>query len=102
MEVAAQHPERERIAAGEAVKERLLLRRIALQRGDVPRRSEERPFLIESDFADAAPAGLHEAAVAAGKAADRAFVELLDELRFPDTRIEDLRQRCSRCDLMQE
>jgi hypothetical protein len=40
--------------------------------------------------------------VPAGKAADRAVVELFDELRFPDTRIEDLRQRCRRGDLMQK
>ena len=102
MEVAAQHPERQRVAAGEAVEEWLLLGGIALQRGDITRRREERPFLIESDLADAAPAGLHEAAVAAGKAADRARVQFLDQLRFPHTRVECLRQRWRRCGGMQE
>jgi hypothetical protein len=93
VEVAAQHPERQRVAAGEAVKERFLFRRVALEGGDVARRGEERPFLIEPHFADAAPAGLHEAAVPAGEATHRAPIELFDELRFLDTRIEDLRQR---------
>ena len=44
---------------------------------------EQRPFLIESDLADAAPPGLHEAAVAARKTADRAAVQFLDQLGFP-------------------
>src|SRR2546421_9641328 len=37
VEVASQHAEGERVGAGEGVEERLLLGRIALQRGDVAR-----------------------------------------------------------------
>jgi hypothetical protein len=102
MKITAEHPERQRVAAGEAVEERLLLGGIALQRGDVACRREERSFLIESDLADAAAPGLDEAAVAAGKAADRPAVELLDQLGFLDTRIERLRQRLRRCNVSQE
>src|SRR6266540_788315 len=107
MEIAAEHAECQRVAPGEAVEERLLLGGIALQRGDVPGRGEQRPFLIESDLADAAPAGLHQAAVPARKAADRAppappGVELFDQLRFPHARIECLRQRWWRCGVMQK
>jgi hypothetical protein len=92
MKIAAQHSKRQRVAAGKTVEERLLLGGIALQRRDVARRREQRPFFIESDLADAAPSGLHEAAVAAGKAADRAGIQLFYQIRFPNTRIERLRE----------
>ena len=102
MEVAAEHPERQRVAAGQAVEERLLFGGIALQRSDVAGRREECSFLIEPDLADAPPPGLHEAAVAAGKTAYRAAVQFLDQVGFPYARIEGLRQRLRRCDVRQE
>jgi len=84
------------------VEERLLFGGIALERGDVARRREERPFFIEADFADTAPPGLHEAAVPTGKAAYRTAIQLLDQFGFLYTRIEGLRQRWWRCGVMQK
>jgi hypothetical protein len=92
MKIATEHPERQRVAPREAVEEGLLFGRIALQRRDVSRRREQRPFIIESNFADAAAPWLHEATVAAGEAADRPGVQLLDQLCFTNPGVERLRE----------
>ena len=92
VEVAAQHAERERVAAGQAMEEGLFFGGIALQGRDVARRRVQRSFLIESHLADPAAARLDETAVTAGKAANRSPVQSFDELRFPHTRIQRLRQ----------
>src|SRR3989304_5156134 len=78
--VAAQHAEGERPRAGEHVEERLLLRRVALERADVPVRDHERAAAVEPHLADAALAIEHEAAMAAGVAADLASGKPLVEL----------------------
>jgi hypothetical protein len=93
MEVAAQHSERERVAARETVEERLFLGGVGLQRRDVAGRSQQRPFLIEAHLADAAAPRLHEAAMPAGEAAHRAVREALDQLGFANPRIQDLGER---------
>ncbi len=51
--VASEHAERERPGAGERVKERLLLHRIQLERGDVSRRHLEAATLVPANLADA-------------------------------------------------
>src|SRR5213594_752467 len=93
MEIATEHAEGERVAAGEAVKERLLLGGIALQCGDVAGGDQERAVAVEADFADPPAGGLDEATVPAREAAHRAVRELLDQLAFPDAGVEHLRER---------
>src|SRR5262245_54870375 len=70
MKIATHHPERQRVAAGVDVEERLLLDRVALHAGDVAERHLELPAFVEPHLADAAQAVTDEAAVAARQAAD--------------------------------
>src|SRR3989304_751124 len=81
--VAAQHAEGERPRAGEHVEERLLLRRVALERADVPVRDHECAAAVEPHLADAALAIEHEATMAAGVAADLASGKPLVEVTPP-------------------
>ena len=68
MEVAAEHAEREGVAAGKRVVERLLLDRVDLQAGDVAERHAQLAVGVEAHAADAGAAGHDQAAVPAGQA----------------------------------
>ena len=70
MEIAAHHAEGQRVAAGMHMEKRLFLDRIALQRRHVAERHPQLSALIETHFADAAPAFADQTAMSAGEAAD--------------------------------
>ena len=71
MIVAAEHAERERIRAGQDMKEGLLFDGIALESGHVSPRHAEFAAHIRANFANAAFALADEATMAARDAADR-------------------------------
>jgi hypothetical protein len=77
VEVAPQHPERQRVGAGEHVKERLFLDRVALDAGGVAVGYPEPAALVVADPADSAASLADEAAVAARHAAQCAVGERL-------------------------
>jgi hypothetical protein len=79
MEITAEHAERQGVAPGQDVEERLFLDRVAGEGTDVPVGDEQRAVVVEADAADAVAAGLDEAAVAAGEALDVAVLAPLDE-----------------------
>src|SRR3989442_1401740 len=81
------------VAAGEPMKERLLLGGIARRGGEVARRHEERAVAVEANLADPPASRLDEAAVAAREAAHGAVRELFDQLPFAHARVEDLGER---------
>jgi len=88
--VAAKHAEGERPRAREHVEERLLLRRVALERADVPVGDHERAAAVEPDLADAALAIRDEAAVAAGVATDLVSGKPLVELALAGEGVDAL------------
>ena len=68
MKIAAHHAERQRIAAGIDVEERLLLDRVALHAGDVAERHAQLAAFVEAHLANAAMPRADETAMAAGDA----------------------------------
>ncbi len=96
MKVAPQHPECERVGAGERVEERLLLGGVALQRGHIAGGRVERAVPVEADFADAASPRFDQAAVAAGETPHHPaphpirFGHALDQLALADSGVERL------------
>src|SRR5687767_15491571 len=79
MEIAAEHPERQRVGAGQDVEEGLFFDGVAGEGADVAVGDEEGAVVVEAYAADAVAAGLDEAAVAAGEALDVAVVLALDQ-----------------------
>ena len=70
MEIAPEHPERQRVRARIDMEERLLLDRIALNASDVAKWDAQLAALVEAHAANAVSPGGDEAAVAAGDAAN--------------------------------
>ena len=81
MQIAAEHAEGQRIRTRQGVKERLLLGRIALQSRNVIDGHAQVSVFIEANFADAALAGLYQAAMPAGVAPQRLILQMLGKLR---------------------
>jgi hypothetical protein len=96
MEIAAQHPEGEGIAAGVNVVERLFLDRIALRAGHVTEGDAKLAGLVETDFADAAAAFGYQAAVPAGDTANAAILGAPERADDGMT-VQRLRQRLVGC-----
>ena len=65
MEIASQHAERERVAAGQDMKERLFLHRIAGQSGHITKRDFEFAALMKPHLANAAAPLAQETPMAA-------------------------------------
>jgi hypothetical protein len=70
VEIAAEHAEGQRVAAGQDVEEGLFLDRVAGERPDISARGEEDAVGVKAYATDAVSAGLDEATVSAGEAAD--------------------------------
>src|SRR5205807_10205830 len=70
MEIAAHHAEGQRVAARMNVEERLLLHRVALQRGHVTERHAQPAALMETNFAYAATPLADQTAMPARETAD--------------------------------
>ena len=77
--IAAEHAKGERIGAGQDMKERLLLDRIARQRPDISVRHEQRAVVIEAHAANPIAPRLDDAAMPAGEALHRAVLLSLDQ-----------------------
>src|SRR5690606_32892850 len=93
VQVAAQHAEAEREAAGGDVEEGLLLDGVALDAADVTPGRVERAAAIEADLAHARGAVGQRAPVAARHAPDPSVVDGLDERGRPDGRLENILER---------
>src|SRR5712691_611243 len=99
MEVAPQHPEGERVGAGEGVEEGLLLGGRRIIKNNIAGGGVQGPVPVEADLADAAAAGLDQTAVAAGEAPHgpcrslSPTPEALDQLALSDAGVEHLRER---------
>ena len=93
MEIAAQHAESERVAAGIDVEERLLLHRIAGQAaGDIAKRHAQPAGPVETHLADATPAFGNETAMAAGQTTNTAALGP-PKFALSGAAIQRLRQR---------
>src|SRR6185503_10015463 len=82
VQIASEHPERQRIGAGIDVEEGLFLGRVALQRAHVAPRHTQLAALVEAHLADAPPALVDQAAVAAGVTAQGVLGQTLVEIAF--------------------
>ena len=79
MIIAAEHAEGEGVGAGEDVEERFFLDGVAGEDADVAEGDEEGAVVVEANAADAVAAGLDQAAMAAGEAADVGGAFAFDE-----------------------
>ena len=70
MEIATQHPKRQRVGSGHHMEERFLLDRVTLQRGHISPRHAQLSALIEPHLTNPAPALTDFAAMPAGKTFD--------------------------------
>ena len=66
VKIATQHPERERVTAGEDMEERFLLNRITLERGTVIGRNKQCAAAIEPHATDPVMSFENQATMAAG------------------------------------
>src|SRR3972149_7278769 len=90
MKVAPQHAEGQGTGAGVQVKKGLLLGGVALEGAHVSPRDTQHTLLIEADFADPPPAGLDQAAMPAGIAAQRPIPQRLLQFPLDGQRIEQV------------
>jgi hypothetical protein len=79
MEIAAEHPECQRIASRQNMKEGLLLNRVTRQRAYISMRDQKRSIVIEPHPANTIAPWLDQAAVPAGEALDRTLLAPLDQ-----------------------
>jgi hypothetical protein len=79
MKIATEHAKRQRVRTRKNVEERFFLSRIASQGGDVVYRHAQLAAFIETNFTDAAFAGLNQATVTARITLQCAGVEVFGE-----------------------